>query len=85
MRRHRVAAGLSQEQLAELSGLHFTYISEIETGKRNPSVNVLRKIASGLNVRLSQLVSEAEVLDEGSPPSQPSDNPTRQDVEQPAI
>jgi transcriptional regulator with XRE-family HTH domain len=60
IRRHRRAARLSQEQLAEQSGLHWTYLSEIETSKVNPSINVLRKIAKALGVRTSQLVSEAE-------------------------
>lgn len=60
IRRHRRAAGLSQERLAERSGLHWTYISEIETSKVNPTVNVLRRIADALGVRTSQLVAEAE-------------------------
>lgn len=63
IRRHRLAAGLSQEKLAELSGSHFTYISEIETNKRNPSVNVLRRIAAALDVRTSRLVADAEALE----------------------
>ena len=60
IRRHRRAAGLSQEGLAERSGLHWTYLSEIETSKVNPTVNVLRRIAGALGVRASQLVAEAE-------------------------
>ena len=60
IRRHRRAAGLSQEALAERSGLHWTYLSEIETSKVNPTVNVLRRIADALGVRASQLVAEAE-------------------------
>lgn len=60
IRRRRRAAGLSQEALAERSGLHWTYLSEIETSKVNPTVGVLRRIAGGLGVRTSQLVAEAE-------------------------
>ena len=63
IRKHRLAAGLSQERLAELSGSHFTYISEIETGRVNPSVKVLRRISAALGVRTSQLVAEAENLE----------------------
>ena len=64
IRRHRRAAGLSQEALAEQSGLHWTYLSEIETSKVNPTVNVLRRIADALGVRASQLVAEAEAATE---------------------
>jgi transcriptional regulator with XRE-family HTH domain len=60
IRAHRKRAGLTQEQLAERSGSHWTYISEIENGRRNPGVNVLRRIAAGLGVPLSRLVAEAE-------------------------
>ncbi len=65
IRRHRRAAGLSQEQLAERSGLHWTYLSEIETSKVNPTVNVLRRIAEALGVPTSKLVAEAEEATEG--------------------
>jgi transcriptional regulator with XRE-family HTH domain len=64
IRRRRRAAGLSQEQLAHQSGLHWTYLSEIESAKVNPSISVVRKIANGLGVRTSQLVAEAEVAGE---------------------
>lgn len=60
IRRYRVAAGLSQEQLAERSGLHATYLSQIETGKRNLSVQVLRRVAAGLGVPAAELVAAAE-------------------------
>lgn len=60
IRRQRRAAGLSQEGLAERAGLHSTYLSEIETARVNPTVNVLRRIAAALGVRASALVSAAE-------------------------
>ena len=63
IRRHRLAAGLSQERLAELSRSHFTYVSEIETNKVSPSIHVLRRIADALGVRTSQLLIEAEDLE----------------------
>ena len=63
IRRYRLAAGLSQELLAELGRSHFTYISEIETNKRNPSVNVLRRIAAALEIPASRLVADAEALE----------------------
>jgi len=48
IRRHRTAKRLTQEQLAELAESHWTYVSEIENGHRNPGVEVLRRISAGL-------------------------------------
>jgi transcriptional regulator with XRE-family HTH domain len=60
VRRRRLAAGLSQETLAERAGLHFTTISLIERGKRAPTITVLKKLAEGLEVKMSDLVLDLE-------------------------
>ena len=60
IRRHRLALGLSQEQHAEGSGLHWTYISQVERGRRNVSVEALRRIGSALGVPGWRLLREAE-------------------------
>ena len=60
IRRQRKAKQLTQEQLAELADSHWTYISEIENGRRNPGVDVLRRIAQGLDMPLSRLIEKAE-------------------------
>lgn len=52
----REKAEVSQEELADRSGLHRTYISGVERGVRNPTVLVLSKIAKALNVELFLLV-----------------------------
>lgn len=52
--------GLSQEGLADLAGMHRTYVSEIERGLRNPSYRNLVKLAAALEVSLSELVARAE-------------------------
>jgi transcriptional regulator with XRE-family HTH domain len=44
----RRAAELSQEELGALSDVNQTYLSQLEGGKRNPSVNVLERIANAL-------------------------------------
>jgi transcriptional regulator with XRE-family HTH domain len=62
IREARREAGLTQEQLAERADVHWTYLSEIETGRKNPSVAVLRKIAGGLGVKLSEVIARAEAL-----------------------
>lgn len=60
IRERRQALALTQEQLAERANLHWTYISEIENARRNPSVDVLRRLASGLVMPLSELIHIAE-------------------------
>jgi transcriptional regulator with XRE-family HTH domain len=55
--------GLSQEGLADLAGMHRTYVSEIERGLRNPSYRNLVKLAVGLDVPLSELVARAERIE----------------------
>lgn len=52
----RQEKGLSQEQLAEMSGLHRTYISSLERGKRNPTIVTLSALSNALNISLSELI-----------------------------
>lgn len=52
----RVEAGYSQEQLAFKCGLHRTYISDIERGTRNISLKNLEKLAKALEVSVSKLL-----------------------------
>ncbi|WP_072023240.1 cell morphology transcriptional regulator XreR1 [Photorhabdus australis] len=51
----RMAAGLSQEAFADRCGLDRTYISGIERGVRNPTLEVINVIASGLQIELKDL------------------------------
>lgn len=44
----RLAAGMTQEDLAERAGLHRTYIVGVETGERNLSLDAMHKLARGL-------------------------------------
>lgn len=52
----RVAKGFSQEKLAELSGLHRTYISTVELGKRNVSLANIEALAKALEVSPDELL-----------------------------
>ncbi|MCX7995998.1 MAG: helix-turn-helix transcriptional regulator [candidate division WOR-3 bacterium] len=52
----RKQKGFSQEELAFRSGLHRTYISDIERGNRNVSVKNIEKIARALGVKPSGLL-----------------------------
>jgi transcriptional regulator with XRE-family HTH domain len=48
--------GLSQEELADRAGVHQTYLSGVERGRRNPTVTVLQKIAEALGLDIADLV-----------------------------
>jgi transcriptional regulator with XRE-family HTH domain len=65
VRQLREASGLSQEELAAEAGLHRTYISLVERGRRNITVDALSQIAEALGVYPSRLIAEAE---KDSPP-----------------
>ncbi|WNR45229.1 helix-turn-helix domain-containing protein [Paenibacillus roseipurpureus] len=56
----RKLKGLSQEELGERSGFHFTYIGGLERGERNISLVNLEKVASSLSVNLYELLQAAE-------------------------
>ena len=45
------------ERLAERAGMHVTYLSSIEHGHRNPTLNVLASLSRGLAVSLSELLA----------------------------
>ena len=60
IRRHRLQRGYSQEKLAELSGLHRTYIGGIERGERNVSVVNLVRLAKALALTASEVLQGVE-------------------------
>lgn len=55
VRELRQEKGLSQEQLAQLCGLHRNYIGGIERGERNPSLLNIGRIAQALGVEIAEL------------------------------
>jgi transcriptional regulator with XRE-family HTH domain len=63
VRKFRIEQKMTQEELAERTGLHRTYISEVERGERNISLENIRKIACALNVYMSQLFKRVEEED----------------------
>lgn len=54
IQRLRRAAELSQEEFGALADVHQTYLSQLEGGKRNPSVDVLERIAKALKVDIAE-------------------------------
>ncbi|MCH7481206.1 MAG: helix-turn-helix transcriptional regulator [Chloroflexi bacterium] len=57
IRKLRLEKNLSQEELAERTGFHRTYIGMVERGERNISVINLNKIAKALDVLLFDLLN----------------------------
>ncbi len=55
----RTNAGLTLEKLAEKADLSWPYLSEIERGRENISLDKLAQLAQALNVKLSKLVENA--------------------------
>jgi transcriptional regulator with XRE-family HTH domain len=55
VRQARLAAGLTQEELADRAGLDRSYIGGIERGERNPTLVVIAKVANGLGVGAGDL------------------------------
>jgi transcriptional regulator with XRE-family HTH domain len=60
VRTFRHALGLSQEELAELAGLHRTYIGSIERGERNVSVDNIERLAKALDVTPQRLLLDGD-------------------------
>jgi transcriptional regulator with XRE-family HTH domain len=64
VRTWRKRLGISQEELAERAGLHRTYISDVERGARNVSLESIDKLARALGISVATLLSF-------EPPGQP--------------
>ena len=58
----RKQLALTQDQLARRSGMHRTYVSDIERGERNLSLESIYNISKGISTSLSVLFAEAEHL-----------------------
>ena len=60
LRKVRLRKGVSQEKLAELAGLHRTYVSSVERGERNISLVNINRLAKALGVRLRELMPKEQ-------------------------
>lgn len=62
VRRHRELLRLSQEELADRASIDRTYISGVERGVRNPTLEVMQRIARGLGVDLDVVFATAREI-----------------------
>lgn len=56
----RKETGMSQEKFALSIDMDRTYLASVEAGKRNISINNIKKIADGLNISISELFGNIE-------------------------
>lgn len=59
----RFEKGMSQEQLAEICGLHRTYVGSVERGERNVTLSTLELLSRGLGIGVPQLLSKGRGRD----------------------
>jgi transcriptional regulator with XRE-family HTH domain len=59
LREVRIACALSQEELAARAGLHRTFVSMVERGKRNVTLATVEKLAGALKCRMAELMPDA--------------------------
>jgi transcriptional regulator with XRE-family HTH domain len=55
VRELRAARAWSQEETAEATGLHWTYIGQVERGERNLTLLSIQKIAKGFKIEMMEL------------------------------
>ena len=70
IRQVRAAQGLNLEQLARLTGISAPALSLIETGKRDPRLTTLKRIADALRAPLVKIIADGSQTAEPSAPAQ---------------
>ena len=60
----RLQKGISQEKLANIAGLDRTYMTQVENGKRNLTIEKIRQICKGLNISLSDFFNSDYFMEE---------------------
>ncbi len=54
----RIRKKITQKQLETATGIKQAELSKLENNKRNPSINILERVAKGLNCKVSELLEE---------------------------
>ena len=79
VKRRRSRLGISQEELGERAALHRTYVSDVEAGKRNLSLESLERLARALGSSLSSVFDAIEPqAGTGHTPTSPGEIPVAQ-------
>ena len=73
IRKARKAKNLTLEELAECCGLHPAYIGQLERGVKNASLYTLEKIACALELSLTDLVGNSDIVTETAKTNIPAD------------
>jgi XRE family aerobic/anaerobic benzoate catabolism transcriptional regulator len=60
VKKHRAKRGITRKLLASLSGISIRYLAQLEAGKANPTISILKNIAYALNMSLSDMLFENE-------------------------
>jgi transcriptional regulator with XRE-family HTH domain len=60
LRKARKTAGLSQEEVSFRAGVHRTYMSLLERGKKSPTIDVLFRLCDAIGIRASELIRRVE-------------------------
>jgi len=60
----RKQAGWSQEELSFRSNINKNYLSDLERGRRNPSLKILERVAKAFSLNLATLLKGLESFDE---------------------
>jgi len=60
----RKQAGWSQEELSFRSSINKNYLSDLERGRRNPSLKILERVAKAFSLNLATLLKGLESFDE---------------------
>ena len=76
----RKEQGLSLKELSEKIDISISFLSDIENGKSNPSLDRLRDIARGLDTTVSYLLGESETLNLNEDIIMNLENPHTQEV-----
>ncbi|MDQ8738533.1 helix-turn-helix transcriptional regulator [Paenibacillus sp. LHD-38] len=70
IRQLRKKRGLSQEQLALRADINASYMGQVERGEKNPTIDVLSKIAHALQTPLEKIVNVISIADAADSPEE---------------
>ena len=61
MRRNRIRVNISQEELAHRAGLSLSFVSLLETGKRQPTISTIAGLCKAMDVSMTAFIQEMDI------------------------